>query len=65
MVIVISLGVPVSAVFNPVLLTDSPSVDTLAVSVVSFDTQVALTFVTLALPTVPEPFVTVHVCPVG
>ena len=65
LVIVISLGVPVRAAFNDVLLTDSPSVDTLAVRVVSFDTQVTLTLVTFALPTVPKPFVTVHVCPEG
>lgn len=38
LVIVISLGLPVRAAFNPVSLTDSPSVDTLAVMVVSWYT---------------------------
>ena len=35
-VIVIFLGVPISAVFRPVLFTDNPSVKTLAESVVAF-----------------------------
>ncbi len=65
LVMVISLGVPVRAAFNPVLFTDSPSVETLVESVVSFDTHATATFMTFALSTVPELFVTVHVWSVG
>ena len=65
LVMVICLGVPVNAAFNPGLLTDNASVDTLDVRVVALDTQVTATLVTLAVPTVPEPLVTVQVCPSG
>lgn len=62
---VISLGVPVSAGFNPELFTDNPSVETLSERGVSFDTHVTATFVILASLTVPEAFVTAQVWPVG
>lgn len=49
MVMVIRLGVPVSAAFNMVLFTESPSVETLAESVVDGGTVIAISAVAVVV----------------